>query len=133
MNARPLPVPERGLILLVAIALMASGVILYVGQERPPAVLRSKPIVLENVLVVQPTFHDARTLDLNTATIEELVRLPGIGPVLGERIISFRTENGRFTSVDELLAVRGIGPKVLEEIRGQVTIGAEEERAPDNQ
>jgi comEA protein len=133
MNAKPLPTPERGLILLVAIALLASGVILYVGQERPAAALHSEPIVLENVRVIRPTFHDARTLDLNTAPIEELVRLPGIGPVLGERIIAYREEHGRFTAIDELLAVNGIGPKVLEEIREQVTIGAEEDRTAADQ
>jgi competence ComEA-like helix-hairpin-helix protein len=133
MNARSLPAPERGLILLIAIALMASGVALYVTRDRPPAVQHGRPVVLEDVLVVRPTFHDARTLDLNTAPIQELVRLPGIGPVLGQRIIAYREEHGPFTAIDELLAVSGIGPKVLEEIREQVTIGAEEDQIPADQ
>ncbi len=133
MNARLLPAPERGLILLIAIALLASGVVLYVSRERPPAALRNEPIVLENVLVVRPTFHDARKIDLNTASIAELVRLPGIGEVLAGRIIAYREEHGRFTSIDGLLAVSGIGPKVLEEIRDQATIDAEEGQASGGQ
>ncbi len=129
MKARSLPLPERGLILLVAIALLATGVVFYLARERPPAALHSEPIVLENVLVVLPTFHDARKVDLNTASVEELVRLPGIGEVLAGRIVAYRETHGRFASVDELAAVSGIGPVVLEGIRELVTIEAAEEQA----
>jgi len=133
MNARSLPLPERGLILLVGIALLASGVVFYVGRDHPTPAAHSVPIVLENVLVVLPTFRDERKIDLNTASIVELVRLPGIGEVLAGRIISYREEHGRFASIDGLLAVSGIGPKVLEEIREQVTIDAEEGRSSGGQ
>ena len=133
MNARPLPVPERGLILLIGVALLVSGVAFYVSRDRPPKVLRNETVLLENVLVVRPTFHDARKIDLNTASIVELVRLPGIGEVLAGRIIAHREEHGRFTSIDGLLAVRGIGPKVLEEMRDQVTIDAEDGHPPGGQ
>jgi competence protein ComEA len=129
MKARSLPVPERGLILLVAVALLATGVVYYLSRERPPAAPHSEPIVLENVLVVLPTFHDAREVDLNTAPVEELVRLPGIGEVLAGRIVAYREAHGRFASVDELAAVSGIGPVVLEGIRELVTVGADEEQA----
>jgi len=133
MNAPSLPASERGLILLIGIALLASGVVFYVSRERPPAALHNDPIVLEDVLVVRPTFHDARKVDLNTASIVELVRLPGIGEVLAGRIIAYREEHGRFTTLDGLVAVSGIGPKVLEEIRDQVTIDAEDDRASGGQ
>lgn len=52
-------------------------------------------------------------VDVNTATAEELDRVPGIGPALASRIIDFRTANGRFESVAALEAVRGIGPQSL--------------------
>jgi len=133
MNARPLPLPERGLILLIGVALLASGVVLYVSRDRPLEALRNETIVLENVLVVRPTFHDARKIDLNTASIAELIRLPGIGEVLAGRIIAYREEHGRFTSIDGLLAVSGIGPKVLEEIRDQASIDADEGQASGGQ
>ena len=56
-------------------------------------------------------------LDLNTATAGELETLPGIGPVMAERIIAYREANGPFSSVDELDNVAGIGPKTLESLR----------------
>ena len=133
MNARPLPVPERGLILLIGVAMLVSGVVFYVSRDQSPTVVRNETVLLENVLVVRPTFHDARKIDLNTASIVELVRLPGIGEVLAGRIIAHREEHGRFTSIDGLLAVRGIGPKVLEEMRDQVTIDAEDGHPPGGQ
>jgi competence protein ComEA len=55
--------------------------------------------------------------DLNTATVQELESLPGIGPTLAAAIIDFRSKNGPITRVDQLLAVDGLGPKKIEAIR----------------
>jgi competence protein ComEA len=59
----------------------------------------------------------AGPVHLNTATVEELDALPGVGPVTAQKIVDFRQENGAFASVDELDAVPGIGPARLEELR----------------
>ncbi len=61
-------------------------------------------------------------IDLNRATAEQLEAIPGVGPVLAQRIIEYRQANGRFNSVDELLEVRGIGPKRLEQLRAYVVV-----------
>lgn len=60
-------------------------------------------------------------VDINTAAVDELESLPGIGPALASRIIAHRQENGPFRSVDDLLAVKGIGPKMLEKLRDRIT------------
>ena len=68
-----------------------------------------------------------RTLvDINTATTRELEELMGIGPVLAQAIVDYRTEHGPFSSVDELLEVSGIGAGKLAGLEGQVTVGDEE-------
>ena len=48
--------------------------------------------------------------------------LPGVGPVLAQRILDWRTEHGRFSSVEELGEVSGIGDKALERLRSKVTV-----------
>lgn len=61
-------------------------------------------------------------VNLNTATLEQLDTLPGIGPTTAQAIIDHRTTNGRFRSVDGLLEVRGIGPAKLEQLRPLVRV-----------
>ena len=60
------------------------------------------------------------TVNINTATAEQLQLLPGVGPALAGRIIAFREANGPFEKVDELAAVQGIGDKSLEKLRPYV-------------
>ena len=61
-------------------------------------------------------------VNVNSATASELEELPGIGEVIAQRIIDYRTENGPFATVDELLDVSGIGDAILESIRELVTV-----------
>lgn len=61
-------------------------------------------------------------LDLNTATAEQLDALPGIGPVLAEKIVSWRTEHSRFASVDQLREVGGIGEAKYASIKNKVRV-----------
>ena len=61
-------------------------------------------------------------VDLNSATAAQLEELPGVGPVLAQRIIAWRTEHGRFASVDELGEVSGIGEKIFAELQSRVTV-----------
>ena len=56
-------------------------------------------------------------VSLNSATVEQLDALPGIGPVTASQIVEFRTANGGFGSIEELDAVPGIGPARLEQLR----------------
>lgn len=61
-------------------------------------------------------------VNINRASVEELQQLPGVGPVLAERILEYRRQHGRFNSVEELMEVRGIGAKRLEDMRPYVRL-----------
>ena len=62
-------------------------------------------------------------VDLNSATASELEELPGLGPVLAERIVQWREDNGRFTDVEVLGEVSGIGDALMAQLRPLVRVG----------
>ena len=62
-------------------------------------------------------------ININTAGLDELMTLPGIGRVIGLRIIDYREENGAFASVAEIMDVSGIGESVFEKIKDIITAG----------
>jgi competence ComEA-like helix-hairpin-helix protein len=62
-----------------------------------------------------------RKLNINTATKQQLIDLPGIGDVMAERIIKFRMENGMFTSPKDLRAIKGMSKKKLEQLEPLIT------------
>ncbi|MFI2782818.1 helix-hairpin-helix domain-containing protein [Streptomyces sp. ALB3] len=63
----------------------------------------------------------AATVSLGTATVEQLETLPGVGPVLAQHIVDYRTEHGGYRSVDELREVNGIGDRRFADLRPLVT------------
>jgi len=60
-------------------------------------------------------------LDLNTATVEQFDALPGVGPVLAQRLVEYRTAHGGFRSVDQLREVDGIGESRFQKLKELVT------------
>ncbi len=72
-----------------------------------------------------PTVVERKLLNVNKATAEELVALPGIGPAIAQRIIEWRETKGFFQKVEDLLQVSGIGPARLAAIRDLVTVSDE--------
>jgi competence protein ComEA len=66
--------------------------------------------------------EQAVVVNINSADVKEIMKLPGVGKKKAEAIISYRDENGRFDNVDDLRKVDGIGKKSLERIRGLIVV-----------
>ena len=69
-----------------------------------------------------PAASSAGPVDLNSATVSDLDALPGIGPVLAQRIVDYRKQHGRFATVDQLDDVPGIGPALYGRLSPQVRV-----------
>ena len=69
-----------------------------------------------------PGILEGELLNLNTASPEDLTRLPGIGEKKAAAIVAWREENGPFRTVDDVISVSGIGEKILSDIRPYVTV-----------
>src|SRR5262249_37480368 len=95
------------------------------GQQIVVGVSGAPPLPMPGASPAVPgagSSHVAAPVDVNTATLEELETLPGVGPVLGQNILDYRSANGPFTTVDQLADVSGIGDVRLAEIRPLVTV-----------
>jgi competence protein ComEA len=71
--------------------------------------------------VVNPSFAEER-ININTASAEELMRIPGIGPTLAARMIEYRRKHGRFKRSQEIIIVRGMSAKRYRQIAHLIRI-----------
>lgn len=78
-------------------------------------------VLLFGLLLGAPSFA-ADLVNINTATVEELISLPGIGPATAAKIVEYR-EGHPFATVEEVLEVKGIGPAKYETIKNRITVG----------
>jgi competence protein ComEA len=115
----PLPGADLGMLNLAR--KVADGELVAVGV---PASAPGAPAAAgtEAPSAGDPAGGAAEPIDLNTATLAELDTLPGVGPVLAQRILDWRTQHGQFASVDQLSDVSGIGDARLAQLRDLVRV-----------
>lgn len=82
-------------------------------------------IVVALVLIAggYTTAEEDAKININTATVEELSSLKGIGLKKANAIIAYRNENGPFAVIEDIKNVKGIGDKIFEGIKDQITVG----------
>lgn len=80
------------------------------------------PAVGEEIKPVLGTTSQSKIIRINTASVEELDKLNGVGLAIAQRIIDYRIENGGFKSVEELKLVPGIGDKMFEKIKNEIQL-----------
>ena len=93
----------------------------FAGEKNPlPPVQGGAPDnIIESDLESAPS---QGLLNLNTASLEQLDALPGIGPVIGQRIIDYREQTGEFRAVEEITEVSGIGQATYNKIKTLITV-----------
>lgn len=107
------------LTVLGGLALVGLGVLIW-QQRRPPLTVVAGPT--PPYAEWGAMIREARQIDLNRATAEELERLPEIGPSLAQRIVEYRSANGPFSNPEELRNVPGIGQKKFEALKEYVAV-----------
>lgn len=86
------------------------------------AVLTVVTVALMMSWVVPAIAADLAKVNINTATVEELISLDGIGQSFAERIVAFREKNGAFQKPEDLILVKGIGQKILDKNLDRIVV-----------
>lgn len=106
---------EKTVLLFLASSVFAGISINYLAKHNP----RFKDYF-------RSVFVDARNspppINLNKATLDELIALPGVGPALGERIIDYRDSQGSFKAIEDIQKVKGFGQKKFEQLKDTITV-----------
>jgi competence protein ComEA len=116
----PLPGADLGMLNLAR--KVADGELVAVGVAGAPAGAGPAAGGPGPPAAGDPAGGSAGPIDLNTATVAELDTLPGVGPVLAQRILDWRAQHGQFASVDQLSDVPGIGDARMAQLRDLVRV-----------
>ena len=97
------------------IGIVIAGALLFVGTGAPLLAAQRDQTAAQRAPAATP-------VNLNTATVADLEKLPGVGPSTAARIIEYREKNGPFKKIEELMNVKGIGEKAFLKLKPLVAV-----------
>lgn len=111
------------ILILGGIGYFGQGKIHRGGKSTP---IIDKPVVdgpvQESFLASPPDAQIPQVVSLNEGTKDDFDSLPGIGPVIAQQIVDYRSEHGNFENVEDVQQVTGIGPKLFEKIKDRLKL-----------
>jgi len=117
---------ERAVVVFIAVSLTVGSLVMAARRVDPRNAAGEVPAAVDSAAVARPAETPEWPIDVNRASADELVALPGVGPARAEAIVALRESRGGVGSLDELLDVKGIGPKTLERLRPFAVAGPRE-------
>ena len=121
---------KKGLVMVIAFVTVCYAVIMAVHFKFAGSNTGNITVLTSNIGKVN-IYEDAAdeykvdasaVVNINTATLEELQTIPGVGIKTAEKILEYRKNNGGFSTIDELINIDGIGEKTLEKIKPMVKV-----------
>ena len=92
------------------------------NAEADTSMLNYNTVLKDNDVINIPAKAQKQRISINTATLEQLMMLPQIGEVTGQRIIDYRNSHGLFQQIEDIKAVKGIGEKIFEKIKDLICL-----------
>jgi competence protein ComEA len=77
------------------------------------------PLVAQQAQTAKPA---TEKININSATADELQKLPGVGPKVAQRIVDYRKQNGAFKKIEDIMKVSGIGEKIFTRMKDMITV-----------
>jgi competence protein ComEA len=122
----------QSLLIKAAMLIVTIAVVLWIGWPAPkeegwqaePVQPSAAQVPAASPAAAMVPAKSSSKVNLNRASADELQTLPGVGPVLAQRMVEWRKAHGRYRTVDDLQEVKGIGKKRMEQLRPLVTVKA---------
>jgi len=114
---------ERVVVLFLAVSLLVGSAVVRAGRTFPSAIPDFGGASGQRVQASAVDPLPVWPVDVNTAGVDDLIRLPGVGPVRASEIVRRRELTGGYSTLEELLEIKGIGPVTLDGLRDKATVG----------
>ena len=109
-------------VFLVLSSVVVSYNLFYISNIPNLDIVKEEFVVKESQKTENSQDSNKTLININTASEEELTKIPGVGASISKRIIEYREQNGGFSSVEEIMNVSGIGKSKFESMKNSITV-----------